>query len=109
MKEPVILCVDDEEIVLKSLKRELNQTLDERYVIETASGGEDALKFFEELSEEDHEIPLVIADHIMPGIKGDELLTRIHALAPKTLKIMLTGQADKEAVIHTVNSANLYR
>jgi two-component system sensor histidine kinase/response regulator len=110
MKELVILCVDDEEIVLKSLKRELNHTLrSNKYIIETANGGENALELFEELSEEGYEIPVVICDHIMPGIKGDELLQRIHGLSPKTLNIMLTGQADMEAVTNAVNNANLYR
>lgn len=37
MKEPVILCIDDEELVLMSLKRELHQALGE-YLIETAQG-----------------------------------------------------------------------
>jgi signal transduction histidine kinase len=42
-------------------------------------------------------------------MKGDELLHQIHVIAPKTLKIMLTGQADMEAVTNAVNDASLYR
>ena len=64
---------------------------------------------FKELLQEENEIPLVISDQIMPDMKGDELLYRIHELSPKTLKIMLTGQADLEAVTNAVNQANLYR
>lgn len=109
MRESVIVCVDDEEIVLRSLKRELNETFGDEYAIETAEGGEDALELFEELLEEGYEVPLIIADHIMPGIKGDELLKHIHARSPKTLKIMLTGQANMEAVTNAINYANLYR
>jgi len=45
----------------------------------------------------------------MPDIKGDELLARIHDLAPDTLKIMLTGLANTEAVGNAVNQAKLYR
>jgi PAS domain S-box-containing protein len=109
MKENVILCVDDEEMVLRSLRRELNRALSDEYIIETAEGGEDALEVFEELLNEGYEIPLVIADQIMPGMKGDELLKRIHARSPEILKIMLTGQADMKAVTNAVNQANLYR
>lgn len=109
MKEPVILCVDDEEIILKSLKRELNDSLGEDYIIETAGDGEDALEVFTELLEDEYEIPLVISDHIMPDMKGDELLKRIHVISPKTLKIMLTGQADLKAVTNAVNYAGLYQ
>jgi len=55
------------------------------------------------------EIPLLISDHIMPTMKGDELLIKIHEQYPKTLKILLTGQANIEAVGNAVNHANLYR
>ncbi len=109
MTEPVIICVDDEEIVLKSLKRELTNTLGDKYLIETANGGEDALELFAELQDDGYEIPLVLSDHIMPGMKGAELLKRIHATSPKTLTIMLTGQADMNAVTQAVNQADLYR
>lgn len=108
MKERVILCVDDEEMVLKTLKRELSTTLGHRYIIETATRGEEALQLFEEVLADGYEVPLVIVDQIMPGMKGDELLKRIHERSPRTLKIMLTGQANMEAVINAVNDANLY-
>ncbi len=109
MKESVILCIDDEEIVLRSLKRELNDALEDEFLIETAEGGEEALELFAELLAEGHEVPLVISDHIMPDIKGDEVLHRIHSVSPQTLTIMLTGQANIEAVTNAVNRANLYR
>jgi len=109
MNEPVILCVDDQEIVLSSLKRELMSAFGAEYLIETAEDGDDALELFADLLAEGYDIPLVISDQIMPGLKGHEFLQRLHERAPDTLKIMLTGQADMDAVIHAVNSANLYR
>jgi two-component system, sensor histidine kinase and response regulator len=109
MKEPVILCVDDEEMVLRSLQRELHEALDHDYMIETADGGHDALEVFEELQQNGHAIPLLISDQIMPDMKGDELLRRIHARSPATLTIMLTGQADVQAVTQALNTADLYR
>jgi response regulator RpfG family c-di-GMP phosphodiesterase len=45
----------------------------------------------------------------MPDMKGDELLRRVHELSPKTLKVMLTGQASIEAVANAVKYAKLYR
>jgi len=45
----------------------------------------------------------------MPGIKGDEFLVRVHQKFPKTVKIMLTGQADEEAVKRAFEEANLHR
>ncbi len=109
MTDTVIVCVDDEEFILRSLKRELNAALGDRYFIETADGGEDALQIVEELLEDGHDIPVVISDHIMMDMNGDELLQRIHDIVPQTLTIMLTGQADMNAVTNAVNQANLYR
>ena len=108
MNEPVIICVDDEDIVVKSLKRELKKAFGDEYLIETAESGLEALELLEELLDEDYEIPVIISDHIMPDIKGDELLQRVHERSPKTLKIMLTGQADLQAVTNAVNNAKLY-
>lgn len=108
-KERVIMCVDDEEIVLRSLQRQLNDALQQEYLIENAQGGRDALALFQELRQAGHEIPLIIADHLMPDMKGADLLIQIHQIAPRTLKIMLTGQADMDAVTQALNHADLYR
>ena len=107
--KPVIICVDDEPIILESLKIELKKVLGEEHLLETAEGGEDALELIEELLAEGCEIVAVISDYLMPNIKGDELLKQIHRISPKTIKIMLTGQADLEAVANTIKYAKLYR
>ncbi|MDY6994828.1 MAG: response regulator, partial [Pseudomonadota bacterium] len=109
MTKLVIVCVDDEQIIRDSLEIELKKALGDDYLIEMAESGQDALELFEELLAEQYEVPLVISDYIMPDIKGDEVLKRIHLLAPSTLKIMLTGQADIEAIGNAINYAKLYR
>ncbi|OQY54880.1 MAG: hypothetical protein DRR08_16255 [Candidatus Parabeggiatoa sp. nov. 2] len=109
MKRPVILCVDDEHFILTVLKHQLQFQFESDCQIETAESGEEALELVEQLLQNKIEIPLVISDQIMPGIKGDKLLTKIHAIAPNTLKILLTGQADADAVGNAVNNGNLYR
>ena len=108
-KKPVIICVDDEANILKSLRTELQEAISNEYLIEIAEGGEEALELIEELLEDGYEVPLIISDHIMPDMKGDELLKHVHVLSPKTLKIMLTGQADLEAVGRAIKYAKLYR
>ncbi|MEG4855400.1 adenylate/guanylate cyclase domain-containing protein [Microcoleus sp. B5-D4] len=109
MKQQVIVCVDDDNTVLKSLKAELQEVVGNAYLIEIAEGGEEALELIEELLSDGYEVPLIISDHIMPEMKGDELLKKVHILSPKTIKIMLTGQADIEAVGNAIKNANLYR
>ena len=109
MIKQVIVCVDDELIVLRSLKAELQEAIGKDYVIEIAEDGEEALELIEELLEDNYEVLLIISDYIMPGLKGDELLKRVHLLLPKTIKIMLTGQADLEGVAKAIEYAKLYR
>jgi len=109
MSRQVIICVDDEITVLRSLKAELQEAVGNNYTIEIAEGGEEALELIEELLEDGDEVILIISDHIMPDMKGDELLKQAHIIVPKSIKIMLTGQADIGAIANAINSANLYR
>ena len=109
MSRTVIVCVDDEEIILSSLEKQLKRSLGQDYEIELASSGYEALSLCAELEAENIAIALVISDQIMPGMSGDEFLIRLHAVYPKTLKILLTGQAEADSVGRIVNAAALYR
>ena len=109
MHKPTIICVDDERMVLTSLRDQLTYQIGAEYNIELAESAEEALEILEEFEEDEIEVPLVITDQIMPEMKGDELLIKIQERYPKTLKILLTGQANAEAVGNAVNYANLYR
>ncbi|MCK5524258.1 MAG: response regulator [Thiomargarita sp.] len=109
MSKLVILCVDDEKTILESLEIELHKALGNDYRIELAESGEDALTLIKELQEDKYEIAVVVADYLMPNMRGSELLERIHTRSPRTLSIMLTGQAGIDAIGYAVNYANLYR
>lgn len=109
MKQMAILCVDDEATILYCLKEQLLDYFEQRCVIEIAENAEEALEVFEELRADHYEVALVISDCIMPGMQGDELLMRVHELAPNTLNILLTGQSSAQAVVNAVNHAGLYR
>lgn len=108
MRNPVILCVDDEIMVLTSLKEQLKNAFN-GYDIEVAEDGAEALEIAEELIVDHGELSVVISDYIMPGVKGDEVLSQIHKRFPKARKILLTGQATTDGVTNAVNNANLYR
>lgn len=97
-KRKVILCVDDEPMILKSLKIELTQVYGDTYTIELAESGEEALEILEELSLKKSDTLLVISDWLMPNMKGDEFLMKVHKDYPTIGKIMLSGQADPKAI-----------
>lgn len=109
MSKPIILCVDDEPTVLDSLKIELKSSMGRAYSIEVANSGDEAVEIVEELLEDGYELAVVISDFIMPGMKGDEFLKAVHERSPKTVKIMLTGQAEIGGITRAINTANLYR
>tara|TARA_R110001592_G_scaffold341482_2_gene630634 strand:- start:1915 stop:3534 length:1620 start_codon:yes stop_codon:yes gene_type:complete len=109
MNRPVVLCVDDERIILSSLKAQLQNNLPSGIQIEVAESAEEALEIIQELVSDNIDIPVVIADQIMPGMKGDEFLSHVKHLSPETLTIMLTGQASANAVGKAVNKAGLFR
>ncbi len=109
MNRPVILCVDDERIILSSLKAQLQNNLASNIQIEVAESAEEALEIIQEVLIENRDIPVVIADQIMPGMKGDDFLSHVKTLSPETLTIMLTGQASADSVGKAVNKAGLFR
>ncbi|MCS6904922.1 MAG: SpoIIE family protein phosphatase [Bacteroidia bacterium] len=109
MKKPVILCVDDEKIVLDGLWDQINSRLGTEFSCEIAESGEEGLCLIQDLRKEGYDIAVVISDHMMPSMRGDEFLIEVHKLLPQTLKILLTGQANFNSVLNCINQANLYR
>ncbi len=104
MKKPVILIVDVEKILSDSLKTELKGSLRDNYRIKTAENADESFDIVEESIINKIDLPLIITD-----IKGNEFLKIIHESIPHTLIIMLTGQADIQAVSNAINNSNLYR
>jgi len=104
-----ILCVDDEEGILSALRQQLAARFGHECEIEVAQSANDALEFIVELEKDNEQLAVVIADQIMPGMKGVELLEEIHRRSPATTKILLTGQAGLDAVVSAINRAGLNR
>ncbi len=109
MGKAVILCVDDEIGVLNSLKIQLKNEFSDAYVYEAAESADEALELIEELQEYEVDVLVIVSDWLMPGIKGDEFLILVHKKFPNIVKILLTGQADEEAIKRAVEQANLHR
>jgi CheY-like chemotaxis protein len=108
MAKSAILCVDDETVVLESLELELRRAFDDVYLYEFAESAEEALELLQELIEDGIKIIVIISDWLMPGMKGDEFLIVIHRQYPNITTILLTGQANKEAIERAITQANLY-
>jgi len=110
MKQEHLICVDDEHIVLQSLKQELKQDdFFKNMNIHVTDNAQEALLLIEEILNENGEIPVVISDQRMPVMTGNEFLGKVHQRLPDTLNILFTGFSDLEAVVTLVNESALYR
>ncbi len=108
MSKPAILCVDDEIVVLESLEIELRKAFDDTYLYEFAENADEALEIIEELVEHKVDLLVIVSDWLMPGMQGDEFLISIHHKYPTIITILLTGQADLDAIERAKNQANLH-
>ena len=102
-----IVCVDDEEGILAALRQQLSARFGGECDIAVAKNAREALDLIEDLQHDGEQVAVVIADQIMPGMKGVELLEEVHRRSPQTVKILLTGQAGLDAVVYAINKAGL--
>ncbi|MFH0771535.1 MAG: response regulator [Candidatus Omnitrophota bacterium] len=107
MSKGIILCVDDEQTVLVSLRFNLEDLAGQTHDIRLAESAEDALQIIDELEKGQMNLEMVIADHVMPGMKGAEFLEMVHKKHPETVKILLTGYAGLDSAIYAINNAGL--
>jgi response regulator RpfG family c-di-GMP phosphodiesterase len=96
-----LLFVDDEPNILSSLRR-LFRPLG--YRVLTAESGEQGLSI---LGEE--RIDLVISDMRMPAMSGAQFLEQVRMRSPDTVRILLTGYADVDAIVEAINKGQIYR
>jgi len=96
-----VLFVDDEQKILDSFMLNLKR----RYDVHLALGPEEALARIAS----DGPFQVVVSDYKMPGMNGVELLSKVMAVSPKTVRIMLTGHADMDVSIAAVNSGQVFR
>ena len=94
----VILCIDDETIILDSLREQLEKNFGEDFIYETAESAEEAFEIIDELEEDGIEIAIIVCDWLMPGMKGDKFLLQVDLKYPRVVKILLTGQADQNSI-----------
>jgi CheY-like chemotaxis protein len=97
---PRILVVDDEEAILETM----TFTFEDDYEVLTSSSARDALG----LLEREGAVAVVISDQRMPEMTGVEFLARVFALHPTTVRIILTGFADMDAIIRAINDGHVY-
>lgn len=107
-KNGLFLCVDDEQIVLHSLRDQLYKNYGKKYVIEIAESAEEGLEILDELYLDGYTPLIIISDWLMPGMKGDEFFIEAHRKFPDVIKVMLSGQIDSTAIQRARDEADLF-
>jgi DNA-binding NtrC family response regulator len=93
-----ILIVDDEAVILLSIKQELKSRFGDQYLLETALSAEEATVAIDGLVADGIEVILIISDWLMPGMKGDVFLASVKARHPAVRCIIVSGHADPTAI-----------
>ena len=95
-----VLCVDDEPSILRSL----SWLLKKKFEVKTATSGQEALAMLRE-----NDFDVIISDQRMPGMMGSELLREARKISPRSMRILLTGYSDLQAILRSVNDGEVFR
>ena len=95
-----VLCVDDEPGILRSLQWLLKKDFD----VKTATSGPEALEMLRH-----HDFDVIVSDQRMPGMMGSQFLHEARKVSPRSMRILLTGYSDLQAILHSVNDGEVFR
>ena len=99
-KKGLVLCVDDEPNILRSLHWMLHKEFD----VMTAPDGLSGLEMLRK-----HDFDVIVSDQRMPGMMGSEFLREACKIAPRAMRILLTGYSDLQAILRSVNEGEVFR
>ena len=95
-----VLCVDDEPGILRSLQWLLKKEFD----VKIATSGHEALGLLRH-----NDFDVIISDQRMPGMMGSEFLREARKISPRSMRILLTGYSDLQAILRSVNDGEVFR
>ncbi len=100
-QQHTVLCVDDEQNILSSLRRLLRK---EDYRLLIASSGSEGI----EILKENH-VHVVMSDQRMPGMTGTEFFARVKEEYPDIIRIILTGYTEVDSITESINRGHIYK
>src|SRR4051794_6561819 len=100
---PVLMTVDDDVSVSRSVARDLRRRYGEAHRVVRASSGQEALEALKEVKLRGDPVAAILADYRMPGLNGIEFLEQAMDLFPRARRALLTAYADTDAAIAAIN------
>lgn len=107
MAKPILLSVDDDSDVLRSIERDLRSKYGAEYRVIGSDSPEGALDLLKQLAVRNDSVALLLADQRMPRMDGVEFLQQGMRIFPKAKRALLTAYADMNAAISAINQANI--
>lgn len=101
-RKPSIVLVDDEEMILTSIRTLL--MLEEDYEVACFTSPLEAVGHLEK-----HPVDVTVSDYLMPGMTGIQLLAEAKRRQPEATRVLLTGHADKASAIRAINEVGLFQ
>ncbi len=101
-EEPRVLIVDDEDMVITSIRAFLQ--LETEFAVNGFTKPEEAVKHLEATP-----VDVVISDYMMPKMNGIQFLAKAKEFQPEAARVLLTGHADKQSAIQAINDVGLYQ
>ena len=95
-----VLFVDDEPRITSALRAIFRR----EYTVLIANSGASALEVLEK-----NDVDVLVSDQRMPEMLGNELLATVSEKHPRTMRILLTGFMDKQAIVDSINQGEVYR
>jgi thioredoxin reductase (NADPH) len=105
--KPVILTVDDDELVLRAVERDLRARYGKDFRVVAATSGAEALEAVRQLTVRGSSIGLFMVDQRMPQMTGIEFLAQAIELQPDAKRVLLTAYADTDVAIQAINEIQL--
>ena len=105
----VILVIDDEFIILESIKIQLGRFLNEEcHIVEFASSGDEAFGIIEEYHAKNMAIDLIITDYHLDHVKGTDIIYFMHERFPLSKKYILTGESGNNITIDELKNIEIH-
>ena len=101
-RKPTIVLVDDESMILTSIRTLL--TLETDYEIQAFTDPLEAAKYLAR-----NTVDVAVSDYLMPGMTGIQLLAEAKRVQPEATRVLLTGHADKASAIKAINEVSLFQ
>ena len=105
--KPILLSIDDDPQVLRSVRRDLRNKYKDDYKILSTESANEAVEILEELKKRGDTVALLLSDQRMPEMLGVEFLEKAREFYPEAKRVLLTAYSDTEAAIRAINEVNL--